>query len=297
MFDLVNANAEYQSHTKLFLKPTFNPYLDEALKIYLEKNQNLDCFKIGRFVNLESSVAVYCQWLYQYHQLQNDYDNFFELFTTTQIKNIANEKDGLIRDYHKEFYTILWPKVLMIFKQHLELAKIDILNKYPYFDSALNSIDTFIYDFETHNSLSIFKIYPKNSFFIKGKYSLSYLKIGFPIYLGYKQNIIEHKTLNPDNINWQDFNEYLQTMCLIHNIQNDNTILNKTSLNNKSSGEKYEALMNNFEIEKEEKSQILSSFYLKAKADLQNLNLLEKQKTTLDNLLNWCYDFQDSEAI
>ena len=294
MFDLINANAEYLSHTKLFLRPTFNSYLDEALKLYLEKNKDLECFKIGRFVNLETSVAVYCEWLYQYHQLHNNYDAFFELFTTTQIKEIENQGAPLIREYHKEFYSVIWPKVLLIFKQHLDFIKKDVVIKYPYFESALNSIDGFVFDYETHNSLSLFKNYPKNSFLTKGKYSLSYLKIGFPLYLGYRQEIIENKLLNPDIVNWQALNEFLQSMCLIHYIQNDDNIIKKISINDLSVERKFQDLMDNIPVSLEDKKDILESFYIKAQTDLVNLNILESQKTILQNLLNWCYDFQDS---
>jgi hypothetical protein len=295
MFDLINAQAEYQSQLKLFLKPTYNEYVDNSLRLYLEKNKELECFKIGRFINLDNNASLYCEWLYQYFKLQENYDEFFELFTKSQLQEVEGYSNTLIREYHKEYYSIIWPKVLATLKINLEHLKAEIIKKQPYLETALNSVENYVADFQCHNSISVFKNFSKNSFLQKGKFSLSYLKIGFPLYLGFRQDVIDSNILKPDSINWTELNEFLQSMCLIHYINNDDTILLKIAINDKPILEKFEALTSRKPVNEEEKSRITSSVYAKCKADLANITLLDKQKTILENILNWCYEHQDAK--
>ncbi len=295
MFDLINAQPEYQSQLKLFLKPTFNEFIDNGLRIHLEKNKELECFKIGRFINLDNNTALFCEWLYQYYKLQGNYDSFFELFTTSQLKEVESYPNSILREYNKEFYTNIWPKTLATYKVNLDNLKVEIIKKQPYFESALVSIDNFVSDFQIHNSLSNYKSFNKNSFLQKGKYSLSYLKIGFPLYLGFRKDIIENKILKPENVNWTELNEFLQSMCLIHYINNDDSILNKITLSDKSVIDKFDLMQSSKQVNEIDKKRVTESIYKKCIQDLQNMTLLEKQKTILENILNWCYEYRDAK--
>jgi hypothetical protein len=265
------------------------------LRIYLEKNKELECFKIGRFINLDNNAALYCEWLYQYFRLQENYEEFFELFTKTQLTEVEGYSNTLIREYHREYYSIIWPKVLATLKINLDYLKAEIVKKQPYLESALNSVEHYVADFQCHNAMSSFKNFSKNSFLQKGKYSLSYIKIGFPLYLGFRQDVIDNNILKPDSVNWTELNEFLQSMCLIHYINNDDTILLKIAMSDSSITEKFEAIASNTPANEEDKARITSSVYAKCKSDLANITLLDKQKTILDNILNWCYEHIDAK--
>jgi hypothetical protein len=292
MFDLVNANAQYQTQTKMFIKSQFSNFIDDSLILYLENIKDLDTYKIARFTNLDNNVSLYCQWLYQFYYLQDHYDEFFEHFTKSQMKEISESSDDAIRDYNKTYFKIIWPKILLSYKYNLDFAKQIIIKKFDYFASALDSIEKFHSEYSIHKSLSKFKNFEKNSFFQKGKYSLSYLKIGFPIYLGYRQEIIEKKSINPDNFDWQGLNEFLQTMCLIHSIQNNSELINQITMVGKTIDQK----VKNQSTDTQVKKQVLDSFYIKAKTDLAKLKLIDKHKTSLENILNWCYDYADENS-
>ncbi|MGL4758780.1 MAG: hypothetical protein ACRCXZ_05565 [Patescibacteria group bacterium] len=296
MFDLVNAQAEYQTQLKLFLKPSSADNIDDVLRLYLEKNKELECYKIGRFINLDTNTSMYCEWLFQYFKMQQSYDQVFELFTTSQVKEVEKASNALIREYNRDFYTNIWPKICLAFLSNLNNLKEEILKKYPFHTSALNSINNYVSQYQVHKILGNYKQYPKLSYLQNGKNSLSYLKIGFPLYLGLRQDVLQNpKILKPENVNWVEINEYLQTMCLIHNINNDDDISTKLALGDKNPHQRYEAIMNNFRPSQEEKDSLTSSLFEKCRTDINSLVLLDKHKTILDNILRWCKDFKDSK--
>jgi hypothetical protein len=216
------------------------------------------------------------------------------MYSLSYLLNIANEADHIKAAYHKEFYSSIWPKVLVSFKNNLNISKDDIIKKYPYFENILNNIDNHVNDYYAQSSLSTYIDYSKTSFLTKAKYSLSYLKIGLPIFLGYKKDILSAKLLNPDSVNWQSLQEFLMTLCLIHQISNDDKIIKLIKAREFETSRRFEIVYQRSKTPTLEKRRILDSFYAKAKNDLANLNLLEKQISTLDNLLNWAYDYQDS---
>lgn len=295
MFDLINAPAEYQAQLKLFLKQTSSIEVDDTLRIYLEKSTELECYKVGRFINLDTNTAMYCEWLYQFYKMQMNYDKVLELFTVNNILNIDKQSNPIIREYHKDFYSYIWPKILISFAANLSHLKEEVLKKHPYSVSAIHSIDELVSDFQTHFVLSSYKNYSKPSFLQKGKYSLSYLKIGFPLYLGIRQDIIEGKIVKPDNINWTELNEFLQSMCLIHFLNNDEMIVNKIAFSDNTIQERYDSIMNNSEKQNDSKNQLVSSIYSKCQEDLKKQTLLEKHKIILENLLHWCHEFKDEK--
>jgi hypothetical protein len=183
---------------------------------------------------------------------------------------------------------------LFSYKDSLDIARENIINKYPYFNNILSNIDNLVYSYHCQCSLALVNNYSKSSYMTKSKYSLSYLKIGLPIFLGYKKDILNHPIVSTDNINWQDLQDFLMTLCLIHQIQNNDKLIKLISINDANSDTKLNTINNPKPYPIQEKNQILKSFYQKAKSDLQSLNLSEKQITTLDNLLSWAYDYKDS---
>lgn len=306
MFDLINANAEYQVNTKLFLKNSFDDNITDVLRLYLEQIQDLDCFKIARFVNLDSSIAIYCQWLYLYHNLHNDYETYFELFTNTKFEIIKTSSPEVIREYNKKFYTIIYPKTLIYFKENLDSVRSNLTTKYPFLIQSLGNIDSLIFAYETNKALAIFQKLPK-SYLIQAKYSNSYLKIGLPILLGYKKEFDSTEN-NPNKkpFDWKVLEEFLYSLCLIHHIQNDDSLITQILLNNLTPEQKLAFGDNTLEDEGltnidliKEKSQILKKLYIKAKRDLDCLVIEdyidENKYTTLENLLDWSFDYQDSE--
>jgi hypothetical protein len=294
MFDLQNARAEYLNQNKLILNKSQSSFFAKAILEYLNLESDLETYKLARFMKIKSEVAMYLEWLYQFHNLYKQFDLIKQMYLELYIPNYQSKTSNYQQLFETKFTKELWPKILLSFNQILNGLVHQILNNQPYLYQNLHFLDEKLYDYSATMDLAMFEELKKDQILLKAKYTSSYIKVSLPLLIGIKTSVVEDKVLAYDSIDWLKLEDLLCCIGMLHHIQNNKLFMRNLLNTDKTQDQKVEEELNNQEPSNQEQKILLDQITKRANKLLLELRLTNEHQVLLDNMISWCSSYKDT---
>jgi hypothetical protein len=269
---------------------------------FIEKN-DLTAFSLARYYGGNTRIAFFAEWYSQILDITQDSKDLFKVNQEYLRKKIPLSYRGIPNLYEiidNHIREIFLPRQIALIHSKTTELILELESKYPYLKKYLskealakNSLGEII------NISKLYQIKVSLSQFIEGQgYRSHYIKIAFPCLISmiYSFNQV-NSTANAKEIRWVLLEELLKNIAVLFEIKNSKDLqkfLYQVSL---SDTEEFNWLKMNPTLQlkmamadsgaREKSKSVRDKIYQKAKDNLYALNVPDKYKSMLKDLIDW----------